>query len=220
MIKYLIGWFKNLFNPAVSFFAFIDNCSKVSANAKVWRKVKVYNSKIGEYSYVGPNTSIVCANIGKFCSIASGNAIGLGSHPLSYLSTSPIFYSEKNASGHSWTKKNHFSEFKRITIGNDVWIGSNVIILGGVNIGDGVVIGAGSVVTKDLPPYSIAVGVPAKVLKYRFNKEIISKILYIKWWNFDREKLIKYIHIFQKDNLSIVDIEKFISENKREESTM
>jgi virginiamycin A acetyltransferase len=86
-----------------------------------------------------------------------------------------------------------------IVIGNGVWIGDSVIVLSGVHIGDGTVIGAGSVVTKSIPPYAIAVGNPAKVIKYRFDKEVIDVVSKIDWWNWDRNKLVKNLSLFEKD---------------------
>ncbi|QHL89493.1 hypothetical protein GU926_17095 [Nibribacter ruber] len=84
-----------------------------------------------------------------------------------------------------------------IVIGNDVWIGAHSIVLSGVTIGNGAIIGANSVVTKDLPPYSIAVGTPAKVIKYRFEPEIIEKLQQIQWWNWDKDKFNKNRQLFQ-----------------------
>lgn len=114
MLKYILGLFLNLFNKGVSFFALTDNKSIISRKAKVYRKCKIFNSTIGAYSYLAPGTSIVCTDIGKFCSIAQNVRIGLGKHNMNFLSTSPIFYSKKNATGFSWTLKNSFEEYSRV----------------------------------------------------------------------------------------------------------
>lgn len=201
MLKYILGLFKNLFNPAVSLFALIDNYSKVNKKAKVYRKAKIFKSTIDKYSYVGIGSSIVFADIGKFCSIAGNTLIGLGNHSLNNISTSPLFTAKDNATGFSWTEDNYFQEFQRVTIGNDVWIGTGVIIMGGVKIGDGAVIGAGAIVTKNIPDYAIAVGIPAKVIKFRFEQPLIDKLLKIKWWNLSDEILKENIQIFQKENI-------------------
>ncbi|MFM7456864.1 MAG: CatB-related O-acetyltransferase, partial [Vulcanococcus sp.] len=126
--------------------------------------------------------------IGSFCSIANNVKIGGGKHPIDWASTSPVFYKGRD----SVTKK--FSIFERdqvmITkIEHDVWIGEGCIIKQGVIIGVGSVIGMGSVVTKDVEPYSIVGGVPAKHIKYRFSKEIITKLIQSEWWLLDDEKL-------------------------------
>lgn len=209
MLKYILGFIKNFFNRGVSFFAFVDNKSNISSKAKINKNVKVYQSNINAYSYVGSGTELICADIGKFCSIAHRCSIGLGSHSINNISTSPIFTSIKNGTGHSWAVKNTFQESQRVSIGNDVWIGIEVIIMGGLQIGNGVIIGAGSIVTKSIPDYAIAVGSPAKIIKYRFEKPIIDKLMQIKWWNITEEKLRNNLKLFQKETLFLDDLEMF-----------
>ena len=128
-------------------------------------------------------------SIGKFCSIGPNFCCGLGIHPTDGISTSPMFYSTAGQNGISLCKENKIEEFKQTAIGNDVFIGANVTVLDGVTVGDGAVIGAGAVVTKDIPPYAIAVGVPAKVVRYRFDNETIAKLLEKKWWDGDSKAL-------------------------------
>ena len=182
-MKYLLGLIKNLLNGRVSFFALVDTKSKISKNAKLNWGVKFYDSNIDSYSYVGPRSEIICTDIGKFCSIADNCSIGLPAHSIKNISTSPIFTTQKNGTGSSWISSSTFQEYDRVIIGNDVWIGTKVIIMGGVRIGDGAIIGAGSIVTKDIPDYAIAVGAPAKVIKYRFDRPIIEKLIEMEWWN-------------------------------------
>jgi acetyltransferase-like isoleucine patch superfamily enzyme len=210
MFKYLIGIFLNLFNPAVSIFCLIDNISKVDRKAKIWRHAKIFRSSIGPYTYIGKRTNIICTNIGKYCSIAGNCTIGMGTHPLRNLSTSSLFISKNNATGHSWVENSSFQEYHHTNIGNDVWIGTGVLVIGGISIGDGAVIGAGSIVTKDIPPYAIAVGCPARVIKYRFEQPVIKKILEVNWWNLPEEKLKNKITVFQKESLSLVDIDSLL----------
>lgn len=104
-----------------------------------------------------------------------------------------------------------FFKNKLVTIGNDVWIGTRVIIMGGVKIGNGAVIGAGAIVTKDVPDYAIAVGVPAKVVKYRFSPDIIEKLLELQWWNLSEEELKENIKEFQRNSINLDVIEKINS---------
>lgn len=209
MLKYLLGLIINIFNRGVSFFALIDHKSKISKKAKINRGAKVYDSIIDSFTYIGPKTEIICADIGRFCSIANNCSVGLATHSLMNISSSPIFTAKTNGTGHSWTNTNSFEEIKRVKIGNDVWIGTRVIIMGGVKIGNGAIIGAGSIVTKDLPDYSIAVGVPAKVIKYRFDKPIIDKLQEINWWDFPEEKLKEKIKLFQIEKFTLYDLNKF-----------
>ena len=146
-------------------------------------------STIGDYTYISINAHISNTLIGKFCSIGPNFICGWGIHPIDFVSTNPMFYSVSKQNGFSLTNKNKIKEQKEIRIGNDVFIGANVTILDGVTIGDGAVIGAGAVVVKDIPPYAVAVGVPAKVIKYRFTPEQIKALLEIKWWDFDETEL-------------------------------
>lgn len=151
--------------------------------------------EIGKYSY-SANTPYVASKetiIGKFCSLGNNIRLGHGNHPLNFLTTSPYLYfdalgfKDKEQISH-----NEYWDLKPIYVGNDVWIGDSVFIKNGVKIGDGAVIGAQSIVTKDIPPYAIAVGNPARVIKYRFTPEIIDKLLKLKWWDLD-EEIIKQI---------------------------
>lgn len=202
VVKYLLGTFKNLFNPGVSLFAKIDYKSIISHKAKIYGFVQVYDSTMKEYSYAGRKTHIICSDIGKFCSIASEVKIGMGEHTLKNISTSPIFTEKNNSTGHKWTTNTNVYPFQRVKIGNDVWIGTRVMILGGVTIGDGAVIGAGSIVTKDVEPYSIVAGVPAKLIRYRFSKDQIELLNQTLWWDKSVEVLKENLSLFQgNDNM-------------------
>ena len=156
----------------------------------------LHNVTLGDYSYISRNSSISNCEIGKFCSIGPNLCCGLGSHPTNGISTSPMFYSTAKQNGISLCKKDSYDETAKTKIGNDVFIGANVTLLDGVSIGDGAVIGAGAVVTTDIPPYAIAVGTPAKVIKYRFNQEQIDKLMKKKWWDGDEMVLKEVEHCF------------------------
>jgi acetyltransferase-like isoleucine patch superfamily enzyme len=144
---------------------------------------------IGAYSYVASHSHISFTTIGKFCSIGPFFLCGWGIHPTNGISTSPIFYSTRKQNGITLAVKDKIIERKNIIIGNDVFIGANVTVLDGVTIGDGAVIGAGAVVSKNIPPYAIAVGCPIRIKSYRFDELTIKKLLEIKWWDFPDEKL-------------------------------
>ena len=204
MFKYICGLFKNFFNPAVSLFAKIDSRSFVSRKAKVYGQVQITDSVVGDYSYVGRYSRVIHADVGKFCSIAGGVILGMGTHTLDKLSTSPIFTERHNSIGQQWTDIQTNNPYKKVTIGNDVWIGTRAMIMGGVTIGDGAVIGAGAIVTKDVPPYAIVAGVPARIIRYRFPDNIIDKLKSINWWNYSATILKENVVLFQSANIEEV----------------
>ncbi len=160
-------------------------------NAKIGRYVALNfnvvfrNSSIGDHSYINSNTHVFNTSIGKFCSIGSGVQFGLGKHPTSMVSTHPAFFAN-NKLFKTFSDKAYIEEYSQIKVGNDVWIGDGAVIMNDITIEDGAVIAARAVVTKDVKPYAIVGGVPAKILKFRFDEETIKRIRETKWW--DREE--------------------------------
>lgn len=179
-----------------------SNC-EISSKGRITPPFFLQNVKMGDYSYLSKNPQVSNTIIGKFCSIGPNFCCGLGIHPTNCVSTSPMFYSTDKQNGTTLCKRNKIEEHLTITIGNDVWIGANVTILDGVCINDGAVIGAGAVVTKDVPPYSIVVGIPAKVIKYRFDDATIERLIHRQWWNNESELKAVEENFF--------DIEAFLS---------
>lgn len=159
--------------------------SSINKTSKIYPFSIVINSVIKDYSYVSYSCTINNCEIGKFCSIAKSVKIGLGKHPLNFISTSPLFYSPTNPLRKIISKELRYKESEAVKIGNDVWIGANVVILDGITVGNGAIIGANSVVTKDVLPFSIVGGVPAKEIKKRFSQVIISAIENSEWWDLD-----------------------------------
>ena len=143
--------------------------------------------KIGDYTYVCAGTRIFSnTSIGKFCSIATDVTIGASLHPTNFLSTHPFQY----CSYYMGNKEKYtFETFPKTTVGNDVWIGCHAIIKCGITIGDGAIIGSGAVITKDVPPYAIIVGVPGKILRYRFDEETKKKLQNLQWWNLSEDTI-------------------------------
>ena len=154
--------------------------------------------KMGYGSYICNDCSII-GTIGRFTSIAAEVKNAQGVHPITfpYATTSPMFFSLKKQSGITFAKEQLFDEMRApITIGNDCWIGQRAFFVGGLTIGDGAVVLAGAVVTKDVPPYAIVGGVPAKVLKYRYDEKTIHFLLEKKWWNMSIEWLRENSDLF------------------------
>lgn len=197
MNKYILGIFKyNIksflrIRKNVSFLSIIDSNSEISNKAVIARGCKLNNVVVGDYSYISKNTDISNCKIGKFCSIAPNIKIGFGMHPTNLLSTSPLFYTNRNMFGYAFDINKDIKEFNETIIENDVWIGLNAIILDGVKIGNGAIIGAGAVVTKDVESYSIVGGIPAKFIRYRFDEYIRKILIESKWWDLSNEEIIK-----------------------------
>ncbi|MEV9594168.1 CatB-related O-acetyltransferase [Aliarcobacter butzleri] len=152
---------------------------------------EIHDSSLGKYSYISQYSIVNKTKIGKFCSIANGCYIGLWEHNTDVSTHSFYLYEH---SGHFVSGyKNYNKDEIETVIGHDVWVGANVVIMKGVKIGNGAIIGASAVVTKDVPAYSVVVGNPAKVIKYRYEDKDIIWLQQIKWWNFSRKKLKEII---------------------------
>ncbi len=167
----------------------------------------LHKVEINDYSYISVNSRVSNTKIGKFCSIGPNFCCGMGIHPTNGISTAPMFYSTAKQNGVTLCDKNKVAESKQTIIGNDVFIGANVTILDGVTIADGAVIGAGAVVVNDIPAYAVAVGVPAKVVKYRFDEATIKALLEKQWWNGTEEEL-------KRVELNFWDVSTFIKEKE------
>ena len=171
-------------------FTSIKHCS-FQKQVKIFGGSQLLNVEVGRYSYIGYNATIINASIGSFCSIAGDCIIGGGEHPSAFVSTSPVFYKGSNALKRNFSNK-EFNPYKRTVIGNDVWIANGVKIKSGISVSDGAVIGMGAVVTKNIGPYEIWGGNPARLIRKRFSDEMIEELMRIVWWNWDEKELLKY----------------------------
>lgn len=160
---------------------------------------------IGDYSYINSG-KVFKARIGKFCSIGQNVKIGgFAFHPLN-ISTHPSFFHSSPQIGISFHKDNSHEDYKIVEIGHDVWIGDNVSILDGSKIGTGSILGAGTIVAKDIPPYSIVVGSPGRVIRNRFSDDEIAALLEKEWWNLPFSKLSEHGRLIGSN-----DVWKFVN---------
>ena len=167
------------------------NKSVLGPYTSIGPRTSLGETTFGDYSYVVNDCSIMYAEIGKFCSIAAQTRINPGNHPMwraalhhfTYRSTSYGFSVEDDHEFFDWRRAH------KVVLGNDVWIGHGSVILPGVKIGTGAAIGAGAVVSKDVPPFAIMGGVPAKLIRYRFEEHVQQQLLELAWWDWPREKL-------------------------------
>lgn len=182
--------------------------SNIDKTSRICSASHVVDVKMGRYSYIGNNCTVINVNIGNFCSIADNVIIGGASHPITWVSTSPVFHKGKNIMKKNFST-HYFETSKRTTIENDVWIGNNCLIKSGIKIENGAVIGMGSVLTKDVGPYEIWGGNPAKLIRKRFDDKKIEYLLKYQWWDLPEE-------ILKEKSKDINNIEKFISMLKGE----
>ena len=184
--------------------------SKTGDYVRIDRSNLVYHSTINDFTYTGSSTIIMHATVGKFSSIAWSVSIGPGNHDYKRITSHDFLYNDFYGI-RPINEPLPYDRYKgECIVGNDVWIGANVTIVRGVKIGDGAVIGANSVVTRDIPPYAIAVGSPAKILKFRFTDNVISELLELKWWDLPIDKIKDNYKLFESGDV-VGTIEKLKS---------
>ena len=169
--------------------------SEIDKTSRVCSGSNVLSCKMGRYSYIGNNCTVAHCEIGSFCSIADHCMIGGASHPMDRVTTSPVMTGEKNCMKANFSDKS-YNAYQKTIVGNDVWIGDGCHIKSGVTLSDGCVIGMGSVVTKDVGPYEVWAGNPAKLIKKRFDDETIDRLLRTEWWKMSDEQLRSYAPYF------------------------
>ncbi|MEE1125136.1 MAG: CatB-related O-acetyltransferase [Acutalibacteraceae bacterium] len=168
--------------------------SSLGNEVHIQREAMMYSTVVGDYTYTGRNFTAWHSKIGKFCSISWNVSIGGANHDYERVTTHAFLYSNDYDFLNGRTGYNRFED--ECVIGNDVWIAANACICRGVVIGDGAVIGAGAVVTKNVEPYTIVAGVPAKPIKKRFSNDIINILLESQWWNLPSQVIRDNFELF------------------------
>lgn len=207
--------FKEKKNSIVEFPVKIANSSFEGKNL-ICHHCYIHSCEIGFGTYIGEYSNLKNATIGKYCSIGREVYVLCGQHPISgFVSTHPAFYTKRK--GFMYVDKMKFEEYrhvpgthKAIIVGNDVWIGDHVKIMEGVRIGDGAVIASGAIITKDVPPYAVVGGIPAKIIKYRFEEGEREFLLKMEWWNKGEEWIRNYSECFE----DIKEFMKILSRSK------
>ncbi|HTM66061.1 MAG TPA: CatB-related O-acetyltransferase [Flavipsychrobacter sp.] len=181
--------------------------SEIHPTSKIESGSLIVNSKFDKHSFCGYDCQIINCEVGSFCSVSNQVIIGGGMHPMDWVGMSPVFYEGRDS------VKAKFSTHKRVDakktiVGHDVWIGHSVLIKQGITIGTGAVIGMGSVVTKDVPPYGIVAGNPAKLIRMRFSEMVVEELLRSEWWNYSDEKLSAMAKFFKSPQMFLEQIKK------------
>ena len=152
-------------------------------------EAKLCDVTIGAYSYLAGHSTAHNTHIGRFCSVSKDLLCGLGEHPTTFVSTSPVFFSTRGQCNTTFADRDAFGESSPVEIGNDVWIGARVFVRDGLRIGHGAIIAAGAVVVDDVPDYAVVAGIPAKVIRMRFSDDQVARLLALNWWDWDESRL-------------------------------
>lgn len=192
-------------------FSQVEGCT-IGRRVDLQRMAMIFNTEIGDFTYTGRNFTCWNAKIGKFCSISWNVGVGGANHDYNRISQHAFLY----ASQFGLIKKGQKEGYNRFEseciIGNDVWIGCNAVICRGVKIGDGAVIAAGAVVTKDVAPYTIVGGVPAKIIKRRCSEDLAARLQKTQWWNLSVETIKNNFELFNANitESNVMQIENLI----------
>lgn len=174
----------------------IDAGSRLERYNVLFSNTTLINSTLGDHSYVQSDALLHQTDVGRYCSIASGAQIGLPPHDITWASSHPVFGLRDTPLVQLYRRDNGWAEIPRTTLGHDVWVGHGALITAGVRIGHGAVIGAGAVVTRDVPPYAIVAGVPARLIRFRFEEDVRRRLLDAAWWDRGEDWISRHADTF------------------------
>ncbi len=164
--------------------------SRIHPTSTIESGTQMVASTMDRHSFCGYDCTLLNCEIGGFCSIADDVYIGGSGHPIHFVSTSPVFLSHTDSVKTKFAR-HEYSNLPRTIIGHDVWIGHGAKIKAGVTVGHGAIVGMGSIVTKDVPPYAIVAGNPARLIRLRFDEKTVASLMVSKWWDRDDRELKK-----------------------------
>jgi len=187
----------------------VSQDSNVGNYSVLFANVGLESANLGAYSYVQSGSLLTNVEVGPFCSIAGGVIVGLASHPMHLVSTSPVFYDCEQPLPRFFTRERLVTtHLPRTIINADVWIGQNAMIKAGINIGVGAVVGAGAIVTRDVPPYTIVTGIPARPTRTRFSQDICRRLLESRWWERSDAELERLAELFAVPDRLLAALER------------
>ena len=178
--------------------------SEIHPTSAIEGGCQVVNSSMSRHSFCGYDCVLLNVEIGSFCSIADNVYIGGSAHPIHFVSTSPAFLSHRDSIRTKFSR-HEYAHLPQTRIAHDVWIGYGARIRAGVSIGNGAAIGMGSVVTRDVAPYDVVGGNPARVIKTRFSQDIVAALLKSEWWNYSDEDLRQAAALFTEPRTFLED---------------
>lgn len=197
-------------NPSCRLYAGVqvDRNSTLGRFNVLFEGASLLDSTIGDHSYLQKNSTAMSCDIGKFCSIAANAFIGLPQHEVGAVSSHPVFYLQDTPLVRKFCKSNRGQPIRRTVVGHDVWIGHGAQVMSGVSIGTGAIIGAGSVVTKDVPEYAIVAGVPARIIRYRFDDVLKERLIESRWWEMSEEWLEENVDLFASPSALLAELDR------------